>query len=238
MLKHFKVFYQEDIMKRLLIHCFLAVALSAPLPVWAADVLKPGDKNWKVAAVQQKLPLLGIKVDREDGLFTKETGRAIESFQKTYKKRYKLKVNGFLDDITYQAVLESAYDKTAPRVAAGDILKTAARYKGVPYRFGGADTKGFDCSGYISYVFYQHKVGLSRTADTQYKEGIFVLKKNLRPGDLVFFTTYEKGPSHVGIYAGDDKFWHASSSRGVMLSGLGEDYWRTRYVGARRILAG
>ncbi len=208
-----------------------------PQTVWAADTYKVGDKNWRVSVVQQKLPVLGIKVDRKDGVLSKETSFALKTFQDKYKKEYKLKATGNLDDATYQAVVAAAYEKTAPHVNSEAVIKTAAQYKGVPYRFGGVDTKGFDCSGYTWYVFHQHKVDLPRAADIQYKEGIFVLKKNLRQGDLVFFTTYEKGASHVGIYAGDGKFWHASSSKGVMLSGLGDFYWKDRYVGARRILA-
>ena len=64
------------------------------------------------------------------------------------------------------------------------------------------------------------------------------LKDTLKPGDLVFFTTYEPGASHVGIYAGNNKFWNATSSRGVMLSDLTDSYWGPRYYTARRILTG
>jgi cell wall-associated NlpC family hydrolase len=116
------------------------------------------------------------------------------------------------------------------------ITATAEKYKGVPYKFGGTSPKGFDCSGFVMYVFDKHGVKLPRTADKQFEKGRLVAYKNLQAGDLVFFTTYEKGASHCGIYVGKDKFIHASSSKGVMVSGLSEKYWKDKYLGARRVL--
>jgi len=123
-------------------------------------------------------------------------------------------------------------DKNANR-----ILSTATSLKGVKYRFGGVSPTGFDCSGFVMYVFDRHGIKLPRTADKQYVAGKSIKAKNdLKPGDLVFFQTYEKGASHVGIYQGDGKFVHASSSRGVTVSGLAETYYAQRYLGARRVL--
>jgi cell wall-associated NlpC family hydrolase len=119
---------------------------------------------------------------------------------------------------------------------ADAVLKTASGYIGVPYRFGGESPRGFDCSGYVKYVFEKHGKKLPRTADAQFTAGTSVDKSKLKEGDLVFFTTYAKGPSHVGIYYGGNKFIHASSSRGIMISGMNDYYWKGRYVGARRIL--
>lgn len=116
------------------------------------------------------------------------------------------------------------------------ITVTAEKYKGVPYKFGGTSPKGFDCSGFVMYVFDQHGIKLPRTADKQFEKGKFVLHKDLKAGDLVFFSTYEKGASHCGIYMGKNNFIHASSSRGVMISALSEKYWQDRYLGARRVL--
>lgn len=202
----------------------LALAASAPL--------KLGDKGWKVKVAQQKLNVIGINTEIT-GSFSKETEKALKDFQ----KKYKLKVTGLLDDMTYQKVINAAFEKEGIRGVTGkELIATAAKYKGVPYKFGGTTPKAFDCSGYVQYVFAQHKASLPRTADVQALEGIFVLKKDLKEGDLVFFTTYEPGASHVGIYAGKDKFWTASS-RGVTLSSLKEKYWSDRYYGARRVLA-
>ena len=87
------------------------------------------------------------------------------------------------------------------------LSATVDVYKRQPYVFGGTTTKGFDCSGYVQYVFKDCKAKLPRLADEQALQGIFVTQKQLRPGDLVFFTTYAAGASHVGIYAGDGQFW-------------------------------
>ena len=198
----------------------------------ASSPLKVGDKGWKVKVAQQKLNVIGINTEIT-GSFSANTEKALKDFQ----QKYKLKVTGLLDDATYQKVINAAFEKEGIRGVSGkEIITTAAKYKGVPYRFGGTTPKAFDCSGYVQYVFAQHKAKLPRMADAQCLEGIFVLKKDLREGDLVFFTTYEPGASHVGIYAGKDKFWNASS-HGVMLSSLKEKYWSERYYGARRVLA-
>ena len=120
---------------------------------------------------------------------------------------------------------------------AQKIIATAKQYLGVPYVWGGTSPSGFDCSGLVYYVFRQHGINLNRTAATQYQHGSYVAKSNLRPGDLVFFqNTYKEGISHVGIYVGDGKFLHASSSQGVTISALSNSYWTSHYYGARRIL--
>ncbi len=122
-------------------------------------------------------------------------------------------------------------------VSGKQIVSTAKQYIGVPYLWAGETPKGFDCSGYTQYVFNKHGIRLNRTTTTQYKQGSYVSKSNLLPGDLVFFAnTYREGISHVGIYVGDGKFIHASSSKGVTITPLSNPYWAARYYGARRIL--
>ena len=198
-------------------------------------VYQVGDKGWKVKQAQQYLQKLGFDPGEADGRFTKSTRKALRKFQ----KKYKLKETGNLDNATYEELKWQAEAKEyGGNVASAKILKTAAQYKGVPYVFGGTTPRGFDCSGYVQYVFARHGIRLTRTADTQALEGKFVSKKNLKPGDLVFFTTYEPGASHVGIYAGNNLFWNATSSRGIMLSNLTDSYWGPRYYTARRILTG
>lgn len=189
--------------------------------------------NWRLKVAQQKLQVLGFSDERPSGRMTEATGSALKSFQ----KQHKLKADGELNDATYQKLTWEAFAKEGiPKVKGKEIVSRAAKYKGVPYVFGGTTTKGFDCSGYVQYVFKDCKAKLPRLADEQALQGIFVTQKQLRPGDLVFFTTYAAGASHVGIYAGDGQFWSASSSKGVMLSSLKDDYWKQRYYGARRVL--
>ena len=204
-------------------------------PAPEKSVYQVGDKGWKIKQAQQYLQKLGFEPGEMDGRFTKSTRKAIRKFQ----KKYNLKETGNLDNATYEELKWQAEAKEyGGNVASTKILKTAAQYKGVPYVFGGTTPNGFDCSGYVQYVFAKNGIRLTRTADTQALEGKFVSKKNLKPGDLVFFTTYESGASHVGIYAGNQKFWNATSSRGIMLSDLNDSYWGPRYYTARRILTG
>jgi cell wall-associated NlpC family hydrolase len=115
------------------------------------------------------------------------------------------------------------------------LTQHAMRFLGVPYVFGGTSTGGFDCSGYVQHVFAMLGVHLPRTADAQYDAGRRIAGR-MAPGDLVFFTTYTSGVSHVGIYLGNDRFVHASSSRGVTVSSLHERYWSARYLGAKRFI--
>ena len=119
---------------------------------------------------------------------------------------------------------------------AKNLTRDALRFLGTPYVFGGTSTSGFDCSGYVQHVFAMLGVSIPRTADAQYYAGSRI-KGGMKAGDLVFFQTYEPGPSHVGIYLGNGKFVHASSSHGVMVSNLSDSYWQARYLGAKRVLA-
>ena len=121
-------------------------------------------------------------------------------------------------------------------VIAASLTRSAMRFLGVPYTFGGTTTRGFDCSGYVQHVFALLGIRIPRTADAQYEVGKRVAR--VAPGDLVFFQTYTAGASHVGIYLGNGNFVHSSSSHGVEVSALHDSYWASRYLGAKRILAG
>lgn len=114
------------------------------------------------------------------------------------------------------------------------LIATGKKHLGVPYVWGGTTTAGFDCSGFTQYVMKQNGISIPRTAAEQFAAGKAVDKKNLKVGDLVFFTTYKPGASHVGFYMGNDQFIHASSSaKQVAISSLSEQYFVDRYIGAR-----
>ncbi|WP_139990670.1 C40 family peptidase [Paenibacillus paridis] len=110
---------------------------------------------------------------------------------------------------------------------------------GSPYKSGGTTAKGFDCSGFTGFVFEKLGIELPRTSSSQAKAGTKVAKADLIPGDLVFFDTVggnNSTVSHVGIYIGDGKFAHSSSSRGVVTDKLNSSYYEDRYVTARRVM--
>ncbi len=105
-----------------------------------------------------------------------------------------------------------------------------------PYRFGGTSAKGIDCSGFVQQVFKELNFDLPRSAREQYRLGDEVAAGELQTGDLLFFRTYAKYPSHVGIYLGNNKMLHASTrSRRVVVSDIETAYFRSRYIGARRL---
>ncbi len=117
------------------------------------------------------------------------------------------------------------------------IISTARKYMGVPYVWGGTTTDGFDCSGFTQYVMQQNGISLPRTAAEQFAVGTPVDKADLQTGDLVFFTTYKPGASHVGIYMGDGNFINASSAaKEVTITALDKAYYVQHYIGARRYI--
>lgn len=116
------------------------------------------------------------------------------------------------------------------------IAGTALSLRGSPYRNGGSDPSGFDCSGFVQYVFAQHGVAVPRTVDQQFRAGRDVEADRLEPGDLVFFRTSGNGVSHVGIAIGGDEFIDAPSGHGsVRVERLSTPYWSTRFAGIRRL---
>ena len=116
------------------------------------------------------------------------------------------------------------------------LTDTALALRGTPYRDGGTDSSGFDCSGFTQFVFAQHGLRLPREVREQYRVGKPVEPQDLLPGDILFFTTTAPGPTHVGIAIGGDEFVHAPSSTGVVrVEHLGSSYWSPRFLGARRL---
>jgi peptidoglycan DL-endopeptidase CwlO len=116
------------------------------------------------------------------------------------------------------------------------VVGTALSLRGAPYRNGGSDPSGFDCSGFVAYVFAQQGLYLPRTVSEQYVQGQAVGQDSMEAGDLVFFSTVAAGASHVGIAVSRDDFVHAPSSSGVVrVESLNAPYWASRFIGTRRI---
>lgn len=128
-------------------------------------------------------------------------------------------------------------DDTPPGLSRDRLLLDVISYLGVPYVYGGTSRKGVDCSGFTSRVYSTAAdVALPRSTREQFTVGTKVPRGELRFGDLVFFNTTGKSPSHVGIYIEDDLFAHASVSDGVTFSSLESEYYKKRFVGARRVV--
>ena len=124
---------------------------------------------------------------------------------------------------------------------ASDLVVTAMGFLGVPYRRGGSSVDtGFDCSGFVQ-AMYQSTVGLvlPRRANEQAAATESIDRQDLQPGDLVFFNTLKRAFSHVGIYIGDGKFIHSPKPGAhVRVEDMSGSYWKRRFDGARRVLAG
>ena len=209
--------------------CLLSMTVSTS----EAAQFRVGDQGEEIAEIQGQLVLLGYDV-MADGTFGVATVEAIKDFQKAQG----IKADGLIGPATYSALLGKEMPDITHSLGyiANNIISSSMNYIGVPYVFGGTSPYGFDCSGYVQYVFAKAGISIPRTADVQYDFGTPISTTDLVPGDLVFFSTYTYGASHVGIYLGDNNFIHASSSRGVTIDSLGSSYYSSRYIGARRIL--
>jgi LysM repeat protein len=144
-----------------------------------------------------------------------------------YENRSPLLLPG---DSSDDEVLEMAY------TAGSELEQAAFNFLSTPYRFGGNSRKGIDCSAFVQQVFREVDVNLPRSAREQYRVGEKIERDDMQKGDLIFFRTYAKFPSHVGIYLGDGKMIHASSrSRRVVVTSIDHPYYRKRFIGAKRI---
>ena len=134
------------------------------------------------------------------------------------------------------SILEDPEYKSAILKVLAEVFK---RLKNTPYVFGAGNPKyGMDCSSFTMYVYRKLGINLPRTARAQFNIGIPVSKRELKVGDLVFFRTYARFPSHVGIYIGNGKFVHFSSMfHGLAISSLDSRYFKRRYIGAKRVLS-
>jgi cell wall-associated NlpC family hydrolase len=127
-------------------------------------------------------------------------------------------------------------EKTPAGLNRDKVLIGVVSYLGVPYAYGGSTKNGMDCSAFTAQVYREGAgIALPRSTSEQFRVGKIIERENLQFGDLVFFNTTGRKPSHVGVYIEDDLFAHASVSYGVTISSLQSSYYRDRYVGARRL---
>lgn len=218
-----------------MIKALRVLALSLLMVSWFsvanASAIRMGDQGEEVTQLQSALANLGYSV-AVDGDFGSATARAVKAFQESRG----LDADGLVGAATYRALM----GRELPEVSRGGsyvarrIVQTSFQYIGVPYVFGGTTPSGFDCSGFVRYVYANAGIWLPRAADEQFESGYAV--SNLQPGDLVFFSTYTYGASHSGIYLGNGKFISATSSSGVRVDNLYDGYWGSCYIGARRVI--
>ena len=218
---------------RMLTVSAVAVAAFGCASVAGAEAIQVGDDGADIIEIQETLAAMGYDV-QADGQYGPSTAAAVRDFQKAQG----MESDGVVGRATYLALL----GKDMPALSRGSnvtarrIVANALQYLGVPYVWGGTSPYGFDCSGFVQYVFATAGVGLPRMADEQFEVGTPVSRHNLRPGDMVFFSTYEPGASHVGIYIGNGNFVHASSVSDVTITPLNKEYYVETYLGARRLL--
>ena len=147
-------------------------------------------------------------------------------------------IGSFMADKALLSTLEQVSHTVTDR--ASDLVISAMSYLGVPYRRGGNSAEtGFDCSGFVR-AMYERTVGLllPRRANEQAAATQTIDKKDLQPGDLVFFNTMKRAFSHVGIYIGEGKFIHSPKPGAeVRVEDMGQNYWQRRFNGARRVLS-
>jgi peptidoglycan DL-endopeptidase LytE len=217
-------------MKKWFISAALATALLIqPFQAFANigdQTLKPNMTHTDVRQLQNLLKVKGYYpyTSTYSTFYGASTTNAVKKFQSARH----LPTDGVSGRSTYNAL--GVYNVNIPQ-----LISYAKKQMGIPYRWGGMTRSGFDCSGFIYYV-YQNSQGITmpRTAAELYSR---VGLKTSTPsvGDLVFFSTYKRGASHVGIYIGGNQFIHASSSKGISIASLSNTYWKPKYLGSKTL---
>ncbi|WP_079475201.1 C40 family peptidase [Marinococcus halophilus] len=203
--------------------------------------LSYGDVNSSVNALQKKLKEHGFFEGYTGSRFGPKTLQAVKDFQSaTGISSPAGNYYGVAGPSTQSALMDydgssSNDDELVGGLSTGtgsDIVSTAKQYLGTPYVWGGESPSGFDCSGFVNYVFDKHGKSMPRTVASIYRASTKISSPSV--GDIVFFDT-RGGASHAGIYMGDNKFIHAGASTGVTISSMNSSYWAPRYMGAGEI---
>jgi cell wall-associated NlpC family hydrolase len=214
--------------------------------------LLSGDKGTQIVQVQEKLQKLGYYGYSVDGIFGPLTKDAITNYQ----QKYGMKTDGVAGPDTLKhlfanqnvkgktivskklhvegkkIISKKVKNETTHSVDAS-VMGVAKQLVGTPYKWGGTSPSGFDCSGFLQYVYAKKGFSIPRTVSDIWNFAVSVAKPSV--GDLVFYQTYKKGPSHAGIYLGNGQFIH-SGSKGVTISKMNTSYWQQRYLGSKRIV--
>ena len=222
-------------MRKLLCAGLLSLFCLGGVPSAEAAAFQIGDQGNDVAEIQTALVRLGYDVV-PDGSFGPGTAAAVRAFEIARG----MDPDGLVGPVVYEALLGRAIPETnrGDNAMVRRITGMALQHVGVPYVYGGSSPSGFDCSGFIYYIFGQAGISLPRVADDQYMMGVPVPFENLRTGDLVFFVDDSGELSHVGMYLQDGQFIHASINTGIDFDSLYRDWRREHYLGARRIITG
>ena len=171
----------------------------------------------------QKLYLDDVSAGRQAGVASAEPAECRIDEEKVYEE--------------LRALSEVDQEDPEPVTAKDRVIRVAQRMLDIPYRFGGTTLRGIDCSAYVQKVFRFLNIPLPRTAREQFHHGEDVTRDELATGDLVFFRTYARFPSHVGIYLGNNQFIHASSvDKKVTIDSLETPYYSKRFIGGRRLV--
>jgi peptidoglycan endopeptidase LytE len=207
---------------RVALVALLCVATDLALPPEAMAVLAKGANERPVYVVRKGDTLSGI--GHKQGL----TVALLKSINDLHGDRLKIGQRLFLEgpEVSARSLVEQGHLK---------LQGVIESYLATPYRFGGTDRDGIDCSAFVQQVYAVLDIALPRSAREQYWYGDEADKYALRSGDLLFFRTYARYPSHVGIYLGDGKMVHVSArSRRVVASDIDMPYFRKRFIGAKR----
>ncbi len=200
-------------------------------PQTGSTVLRIGQQGAAVSNLQSQLKVIGLFNQEPTGYYGTVTEQAVRAFQ----RQQGLTTDGIAGPKTIQQL-----NKLAGNPPSGtsefnvmNLVADASEQLGVPYVWGGTTTAGFDCSGFLQFVFAKSGVQLPRTVAAMWDVGSSI--NDPRVGDLVFFETYAPGPSHAGIYIGNGQFVHSGSSTGVTIANMSTAYWNDRYIGAKRM---